>query len=53
MCPLLNKAKLDALDRGFRPGFKYSKAELPLMNRKRPPDTLLLIRPSPASSAIG
>jgi DNA polymerase V len=29
---LLTKAAVDALDRVFRPGFKYSKAEVLLMN---------------------
>ena len=32
-----------------RTGFKRAH----IYNRKRPPDTLLLIRPSPASLAIG
>jgi len=29
---LLNKAAVDALERIFRPGFKYSKAEVLLLN---------------------
>lgn len=33
---LLTKAAVDALDRVYRPGFKYSKAEVLLMNLCRP-----------------